>query len=204
MINSYNAFMFEISFLRTKERSISRDYSKRTEKEDRILRFDDIATVHETIHIKDLSPEEVKSSWYSNVEYKQIKEEISAIVAAVQSGTYKGDRDEDCLRGIEYRLKKHSLRRKKIKLYGVMVVLGEQEEQNMTGKSDANIIAQAYMSVTKQCAAIAHRTALIDESEANEYPHIKLLPDMARNVKTMRKTIITRILQREAQKEIVY
>jgi hypothetical protein len=165
------------------------------------IRFHDIVTVQETIHINDLSYDEIENSWYSKREYKQIKEGVSAIVAAVQSGTYEGDTDKDCLHGLECRLKKNSLRRKKVILYGIMVVLGVQEEQDITGKYDARIIAQAYKSVSLQCLALSHKMGLIHEAEVNDY-QLRMKNDKTiKNDISIRQIILSRIIRREKRRE---
>jgi hypothetical protein len=190
-----------LSVISSKARSNNKNISNRIE--DRNLRFSNFITVHEIIHINDLSYDEIKHSWYSQHEYKKIKENISAIVGAIQSGTYEGDTNDDCLRGIECRLKKNALRRKKTKMFAMMVVLGEQEEQDLTSNSDAKGIAQAYMSVTKQSAASAHKMALLDQAEANESLHIETNPNKKRKDKTIRQIIASRLLGRKKHRENV-
>jgi hypothetical protein len=176
--------------------SIIENFPKQMENEASHIRFHDIVTVRESIHINDLSQEEIQSCWYSKHEYNQIKEEIRLTVASIQSGRYEGETDKDSLRGLECRLQKNLQRRKRVKMYGMMVVLGEQEEQEMTGTSDPNAIAQAYFSVTQQCVALAHRIALSDEAVAYEYQYVDTNVNKARKVKSIKQIITSRLLWR--------
>jgi hypothetical protein len=114
-----------------------------------------------------------------------------------------GDTDNDCLRGLECRLKKNTLRRKKIILYGIMSVLGEQEEQDITGKYDARLIAQEYMSINCQCSSLAHKMALLDEAEVNDYQMIKTNDKTTRKDKSTRQNTMSRIHRREKRRENV-
>jgi hypothetical protein len=206
IIPSNTNYMLEISYESTKSKanaSMTTKTQKRSRKDDRRIRFNDSVRIQETIHINNLSNEEIASTWYSEYEYKQIKEGVNSLVAAVKSGKYEGDSDKDCLRGLERRLKKNSLRRQKIKMYGMMVVLGEQEEQVITGKYDENIIAKAYMSVSRQCLALAHKVALIDEVEANLYNYIETNRKTIKKEKSIRQIIMSRLHRRDKLQENV-
>jgi hypothetical protein len=207
IIPSKTDFMLEISNESTKSKantSMTKIIQKRSRKDDRRIRFNDDVSVQETIHINDLSQSEIASTWYSTYEYKQIKEGVNSIVVAVNSGIYEGDSDTDCLRGLERRLKKNSIKRQKIRMYGMMVVLEEQEEQAISGNYNPNVIAKAYMFVSSQCLALAHKVALIDEVEANLHNNNKTNDKMIKKEKSIRQIIMSRLHRRDKCRENVH
>ena len=88
------------------------------------------------------------------------------MAVSMQIGQLKIDTDLDCTRGLESRVGKTAVQRRRRISHALMAVLSEQEDQMMLGIHDPVAISLAYSCISKVSAAKAYDVGLRDELEA--------------------------------------
>jgi hypothetical protein len=96
--------------------------------------FYEIVSIRSTIHCNDMTDEEVFGSWYSRREMMAIKKSMSTEIKCMTDG--RPFPDEGTTRGLEFRTREGSDRRKANKLNSIHAVLDEQDVQQMRGICD--------------------------------------------------------------------
>jgi hypothetical protein len=134
--------------------------------QNRHVTFFEQVAFRETIHLNQYTADERQKSWYNRRELKEIKCQLKKTAVSMQVGQLKIDTDFDCTRGLEFRVgKKAILRRRRIS-HALMAVLSEQEDQMMLGIHDPVTISLAYRFISRVSSAKAHEVGLRDEFEA--------------------------------------
>jgi hypothetical protein len=122
--------------------------------------------VQETLHINDFSEEEICNAYWAKSDYPMMKKNMAITVRQLELGTYSGDSDQQCLRGLEHRQRKGSQLRKLNKMSGLCSVLDEQERQRIHGEENDEKIAKIYYGANMHCRMAACKLALSDQEEA--------------------------------------
>jgi hypothetical protein len=145
---------------------IFRNDRKANYSEKRQVTFFEKVAIRETIHLNEYTAGERRRSWYNKQELKEIKYQLKKTAVSMQAGQLKIDTDFDCTRGLEFRVGKKAIQRRKRILHAVMTVLSEQEDQRMLGILDPVTISLAYRPISRVSAAKAFNIARSDELEA--------------------------------------
>eukprot|EP00980_Cylindrotheca_fusiformis_P028294 scaffold22589_cov138-Cylindrotheca_fusiformis.AAC.57 len=121
------------------------------------------STLHDVLHVRDYSHDELRSTWFSLEELKEMKRSSKRVI----QDTIRGAKGY-CLRGLEGRTNEQAKWRRKQKKADVRFsVLTEQAKQKyMTGTTDQERIATVSLRCTKHCRHEAERVGLQDEKEA--------------------------------------
>lgn len=128
--------------------------------------------------VKDLTPGERESIWYTESDTKFILAMAKVTVKMMMRGEPCDDIDY-CSRGLEGKTPEGSKRRQRNKLRVRQALLEEQEIQREEGVIDADYLGQLSVSLSREVTAEAHNTALQDERVAMEYLSI---PDCDSNM----------------------
>jgi hypothetical protein len=122
-------------------------------------------SVRECLHINNFTDDEVYNTWYKKPDFSRIKTSFIYIVQKLSNGSWEGDTENETARGLEYRTREGSMKRKVNKLNGLMVVLDEQESQWNRGIHDDEAIAAAYRDVSCKSLELVRLLAARDEAE---------------------------------------
>lgn len=155
--------------------------------------------IQETLHVNDLTREEIASTWYTKDDYLQMRTSMNKTIQMISNGKYNGDTNEHCDRGLECCTREGSDQRKKNKLTALVAVLEEQERQREEDDEDDRDIAKAYILVSHRSAIAASRMGNYDEKAANEIHNEKGEPkQVSPKTETVepRKTGIRRLFAR--------
>eukprot|EP00540_Astrosyne_radiata_P018581 CAMPEP_0116860966 /NCGR_PEP_ID=MMETSP0418-20121206/22745_1 /TAXON_ID=1158023 /ORGANISM="Astrosyne radiata, Strain 13vi08-1A" /LENGTH=168 /DNA_ID=CAMNT_0004495505 /DNA_START=56 /DNA_END=562 /DNA_ORIENTATION=+ len=114
--------------------------------------------VHFVLHANDYSDEEYN--------FKQMRKQFVETVTKVADGSYEGDNEDQCARGLEYRSREGALKRKENKLQGLQAVLEEQDRQYAESIEDDEALRYVYVANTRHCADEARRLGMHDAEEA--------------------------------------
>ena len=125
-------------------------------------------SVRECLHINNFTDEELDCAWYKKQDFQRIKAAIAFIVQKIGNGTWQGDTEHETARGLEYRHREGSMKRKSNKLNGLMAVLDEQERQWRRGIDDDGAISDAFIAVNMKCSFAARVLAANDEEEVRD------------------------------------
>jgi hypothetical protein len=119
----------------------------------------------ETIHIADYTTEEIAACWYDAVELKMIKVDIKATTLLLMKNDYLSlnINDRRCSRGLESYTQTGQASKRQHREDAIDAVLDEQEFQMDEGKTDQEMIADAYFERTRQSQAMAIVTGLSDQ-----------------------------------------
>eukprot|EP00540_Astrosyne_radiata_P007896 CAMPEP_0116836116 /NCGR_PEP_ID=MMETSP0418-20121206/7914_1 /TAXON_ID=1158023 /ORGANISM="Astrosyne radiata, Strain 13vi08-1A" /LENGTH=253 /DNA_ID=CAMNT_0004465843 /DNA_START=38 /DNA_END=799 /DNA_ORIENTATION=- len=132
-----------------------------------LVKFEGMVQMHLTDHFEDLDDEEYYNTWYQRRELQLIRMSLNDTVLEVENGTYAGDNEERCARGLEYRTNAGGLRRRLHKLKALRAVLEEQERQTQEGIQDVDAIRNIYISETVESTEDAVALGMMDEEDAD-------------------------------------
>lgn len=117
----------------------------------RRLRFNEQITVRAITHIFDFSEEEIADAWYKKAEYQRMRSDVILTVRKLVRGEYRGDTDDHCARGLEFKTPVGARRRKRNKLNALAGVLDEQDRQ--VEENYFNLEAMAYVYINCNIAS---------------------------------------------------
>lgn len=129
--------------------------------------FNRLVFVRETLHIADYAFEEKRNTWFNKTEMQNIKAGMAATLRLIVSGNYQGDDDNHCSRGLEFRSRAGSRKRKENKLLALDAVLGEQDNQYNDGIINAKAISVVYQQVSLRPRIGAHERGVQDQIVAD-------------------------------------
>ena len=135
-------------------------------KSQRSVSFNPSVHVRRTICLSEYTPEEHANTWFSDVEYNVMRDERRETVLLMERGQPQINTCTNYYRGLEHRTREGARRRQFNQIDGTMAVLDEQDSHLSAGISDPEAIADVYKLCSAQCAAMAHKKALMDEREA--------------------------------------
>ena len=126
-------------------------------------------TYHSIPHLRDLSKNQVRSTWYDRTEFQAMRVSFVPVIKKMMKGESVEETDQETVRGLEYRTRDGALRRQHNKLHSIHAVLDEQERQyrySASGQINRDLLSEVYQACTIHCAAEAHSLGLHDEEEA--------------------------------------
>ena len=127
------------------------------------ISFNEDVYVQETHHINDFTDEEILRYWFAKRDYQKMKMDFTQTVKLISLGRFSGDTEEHCARGLEYRTREGSHKRKLNKLTALCAVLDEQEWQRHHVQWSDLRISQVYIDANSRCRQISYHLALQDE-----------------------------------------
>jgi hypothetical protein len=140
--------------------------SKPVKKERRSVSFKPSVSIRPIVHVNNISECEIKAAWYCRSDFVDMKKAFAFTTKMIHNGVYPGDDDEQCARGLEYRVRSGALARRENKLNGLEAVLDEQERQTQWGIVDDALIRQAFVRENLQCRLSALQMGIRDQDEA--------------------------------------
>ena len=137
----------------------------------RRLRFSEKMQVIPTVHINEMSREEISTIWYVDVDYDAMKNKVLSIVKKMQKGSFE-ESSKETRRGIEKRTRQGSFVRKQNKFLGITSVLDEQTRQEKEGVHEPELIAKLYQHACTAAHDEAYAMGLKDQA-AVQWDHEK-------------------------------
>jgi tRNA/tmRNA/rRNA uracil-C5-methylase (TrmA/RlmC/RlmD family) len=116
------------------------------------------------------SQEERFDTWYSPVEYAEIKNQCVETLKRFHNDPGFADCDEFSSRGLEIRTKAAAQTRKANKAFALQAVLYEQELQRIEGIKDPERIREAYLKISRVSQSVANFFASRDWEEVSAFP----------------------------------
>lgn len=125
------------------------------------------ATVYLIRHLNEYTKEEINRMWYSEQEWKHLKQDLYAIVAMLSDKSIESV-EERCgaFRGLESRTPQGHQRRKHNRAWAMAAVLEEQETQWNCDHEDPSALAAVYHEFSQPCVDAARTLGLEDELQA--------------------------------------
>lgn len=125
--------------------------------------FYEIVSIRSTIHCNDMTEEEIAGAWFTRREMMAIKRSMSTEIKYMTEG--RPFPEEGTTRGLEFRTREGSDRRKANKLNSIHAVLDEQDLQQMRGVCEPESLRKAYLEHSRRCLAASQALAKADEIE---------------------------------------
>lgn len=121
----------------------------------RQLRFDEQIAVRAITHIIDFSKDEIADAWYKKAEYQRMRSDVISTVRKLVRGEYRGDTDDHCARGLEFKTPVGARRRRRNKKNALAGVLDEQDRQVEENLFNLDSMAHVYIncSIASRCEA---------------------------------------------------
>jgi hypothetical protein len=127
------------------------------------VQFYEIVSIRSTTHINDMSDEEVAAAWFSRRDMMSIKRALATDVKFMVAGETIGPNTTS--RGLEFRSKEGSAKRRANKLNSIHAVLDEQDLQHMRGINEPEGLRKVYTSHSRRCLAESQELGRADEVE---------------------------------------
>mmetsp|Transcript_4289 Transcript_4289/g.7154 ORF Transcript_4289/g.7154 Transcript_4289/m.7154 type:complete len:225 (+) Transcript_4289:131-805(+) len=127
------------------------------------VRFYEIVSIRSTTHINDMTDEEVASAWFNRREMMTIKRALATEVKFMVAGKTTGPNTTS--RGLEFRTKEGSAKRRANKLDSIHAVLDEQDLQHMRGIIEPEGLRKVYTSHSRRCLSASQALGRADEIE---------------------------------------
>ena len=124
--------------------------------------FNQMVIIYECIPIEDYTPEEIKASWFTSEEYKQIRESTKEDLKLMESDQLAESRQ----RGLENRTKQGMRRKLYFRQKAYEAVFSEIDYQYEEGILDEETIAGSYHFACRSSTVMALKTARKDAREA--------------------------------------
>lgn len=128
--------------------------------------FKPSVNVRPILHVNDYTEDEIKSVWFCRSDFDAMKKGFARTVKLISHNVYRGDDDDHCARGLEYRVRAGALKRRENKLNGLEAVLEEQESQAQLGINDDESISRAFVRENLHCRLAALQVGIRDEEVA--------------------------------------
>jgi len=152
--------------------------NKKFKNKKRSIHFLESVSIYDTLHLYDMTEEEIDNTWYTEEDMSTIKSLLFYGLGKIQSGkplstTYNNGThftpdDDFTLRGLEYYVKqmKNSCHSTSIKFNSIYAVLDKQDEQVFSGYNDPEAIREIYSGETAEYTSEARMLGTNDEIEA--------------------------------------
>jgi len=124
--------------------------------------------VHELLPLCEYTPEEVRSCWFSRVEYNSFKRSSLITLNLNRGGKLALDDSERTMRGLECRTRECTDSRRALRDSATGAVLSEQFQQRRLDVWDPQAVADQYHSVSWKSQYTAYTQGLADEQDAQE------------------------------------
>lgn len=137
-------------------------------KQQKRVSFNPVIYIHLTIHLNDMSNDEIKDVWFCRRDVDAVKRDCAHTIKLITSDLYQGDDEDHCARGLENRVRSLAHLRRARKRRGQRSVLAEQARQRRHGITDAELIQQAYLKGNLVCRVLAWQIGLHDQEVASQ------------------------------------
>lgn len=122
--------------------------------------FHQVVKAKKTIHVNDLSAEELRAYWYKSEDYESMKKDARFEADLLENGCLVEHESsctvmKRCRRGLDVFTRMGSKQRSETKRRGHAIVMEEQDLQREEGSNDPEYIAEVYASVSKEACAAA-------------------------------------------------
>jgi hypothetical protein len=124
--------------------------------------FNEVVSIRSTTHHKDMTSQEIASAWFCRREMSEIKRSMAFEIKSMSSGS---PIPGGTTRGLEYRTREGSDRRKANKLNSIHAVLDEQDRQLMRGINEPEGLRRVYLKHSQSCLGESQLLAKADEIE---------------------------------------
>ncbi|KAI2489886.1 hypothetical protein MHU86_24701 [Fragilaria crotonensis] len=126
------------------------------------VHFNEVVSIRSTTHHNDMTSQEIAGAWFSRREMSEIKRSMAIEIKAMSSGLpFPGG----TTRGLEFRTREGSDRRKANKLNSIHAVLDEQDLQLMRGINEPEGLRRVYLQHSQSCLTESQLLAKADETE---------------------------------------
>lgn len=126
------------------------------------VRFYEVVSIRSTTHYRDMTSHEIASAWFSRSEMNEIKRNMAIEIKHMTLGK---PFPEGTTRGLEFRTREGSNRRKANKLNSIHAVLDEQDVQLMRGECSPEALRSVYLEHSLKCLSESQSLAKDDEIE---------------------------------------
>lgn len=123
---------------------------------------------HDVLHVFDYTVEEIRATWYSPAELKEVKAAARDDVKKMTRGENDPEDGSWCSRGLESRTKNGRMEKSQSRLRSKDAVFMEQDIQYEAGSYNPEAIADAYHRLNGYCQAVAEMSGVLDAREANK------------------------------------
>jgi hypothetical protein len=129
--------------------------------------FSASVTQYKSIHLNDMTEEEVNATWFEREEMHQMKETVKSEAKQLEDKVLD---DDVCVRGLESRTRRGMKlkRRNRVSAYNALFFEIDCQEEEQGCLHDDEAIADAYFAVTDPCQQWAEKVAKKDELEAKK------------------------------------
>mmetsp|Transcript_7977 Transcript_7977/g.17161 ORF Transcript_7977/g.17161 Transcript_7977/m.17161 type:complete len:214 (-) Transcript_7977:74-715(-) len=135
-------------------------FSVLTDTTEKSVRFDKECYVNKTISRHKYTPQEIEDCWFSDQEYRQIREECFEIIRSIERGKEPSSTD-NCVRGLNCRTQTAAIAKQRNRLNALWIVLNEQ-----CTESSPECIADEYSNISYRCELWARCVGREDQREA--------------------------------------
>ena len=130
------------------------------------VQFYKIIDIRSTIHINDMTDEEIARAWYSHGEMKSIKRTMTSEVNSMTLGEPIMGADHTT-RGLEFRTREGRERKKTNRFVSINAVLDEQDIQFMRCYNDPNGLRKVYSGHSRRCLSESQALGKADQIEVS-------------------------------------
>ena len=134
--------------------------SVHTDTTEKSVRFNKECYVNKTISRHKYTPQEIEDCWFSDQEYRQIREECFEIIRRIERGKELNSTDS-CVRGLNCRTQTAAIAKQRNRLNALWIVLNEQ-----CTESSPECIADEYSNISYRCELWARCVGREDQREA--------------------------------------
>jgi hypothetical protein len=166
----------------------------------RHVSFYEIVSIRSTIHTNDMTDEEIDNTWYNRREMTAIKRGMALDVKKMTSEIPMGNKSTT--RGLEYRTRAGSEKRRANKFNSIHAVLDEQDLQHVNGINDPEALREIYLEHSERCLYESQQLAKADEIESHLIHKMSSAEDMeideiAEVAASSRKSVFSRIFNKK-------
>lgn len=133
----------------------------------RRITFSEQVTVRTIKHVNDYSEEEIADTWYKKAEYRMMRSDVISTVRKIVQDEYRGDTDDHCIRGLEFRVPSGAKQRRLDKLKTLTAVLDEQDRQFEGSYYDLEALASVYIRCNIARRRLAAQRGELDAEEVS-------------------------------------
>ena len=134
--------------------------------ERRRVTFKETVSVRPITHVDNIPEEEIAAVWFCKKDFEEMKRSFANTLRLIAYGEFRGDNEDHCARGLEFRTRAGALERRENKWNALNAVLDEQDRQKELGINNDKLLSQIYITENRHCRQAASKLALRDEEEA--------------------------------------
>ena len=145
--------------------------------ERRRVHFKETVSVRPITHVDNIPEEEIAAIWFCKKDFEDIKRSFATTLRLISYGEFKGDDEEHCSRGLEFRTRAGALQRRDNKWNALNAVLDEQDRQKELGINNDKLLSQIYITENRHCRQAAFKLGLCDQDEAQSLHRTPIVDD---------------------------